>query len=341
MSDRFDQYYMLQTQAKKMEQAGNTHKAIELYTQIVTGFQPYDDFAFDRLSVLLEKSYKVAESTAICEKAIEKIKNGDIKGDIHKFEERIKRLSNKAQAVVPSEKTIKEKEVVNFHVPLLKHFKGIYALMSYALYGLALAVSLPDHWLRFVVIFLFFGFIDYLISGLFKLVQNKRAFITMTISLLFLASAIFSSLQLPEVKELIMLKENVTDAESETLVKESAGIIIEDPDAPLIDEELLEKARKTIELEPSYENCRLSATSNTVEMALTVKAGTSQEEAERLFKKFGRNLSALAAEKGTTPPSDGNYGSLYEIYTLNFTATDTFDAVVLTGTLHDNKVTIQ
>lgn len=341
MADRFDQYFMLQTQAKKMEQTGSNAKAIELYTEIISSYQPYDDFPYDRLSILLEKNNNVSESIAVCGKAIEKIKAGDIKGDAAKFEDRIKRLSGKVQANESSEKIIKEKEVVDLHLPLLKTMKGPKVILSLVLYAIALAVSVPDHLLRFVVIFLFFGFIDYLTDALLKLTKDKRAFITLSIALIFLISAFMTSLQLPEVKELIELKENQQPTETETIVKESAGTVVEDPDAPLIDEALLEKARKTIELEPAYEKCVLSATSNAIDVALTVKAGTSAEESERIFKKLARNISSLASAKGTTAPNDSHYGSLYDSYTLSFTATDTFDTPVLAGSLHKNKLSIQ
>lgn len=341
MADRFDQYFMLQTQAKKMEQTGSTVKAIELYTEIISNYQPYDDFPYDRLSILLEKNHNAAESIIICEKAIEKIKNSEIKGDSAKFEDRIKRLIPKVQNTDATTKPLREKEVVDLHLPLFKEMKGTKALLSLSFYAVAFAFSVPDHWLRFVVIVLFFGFLDYLCFALINITQAKRTLITLSISLVFLIATLFASLQLPEVKELIALKENTQATESETIVKESAGTVLEDPDAPLIDEALLEKARKTIELEPAYEKCALSATADTIEVNLTVKASTSTEEADRIFKKLAKNISALASQKGTTAPSDGQYGSLYETYTLNFMAIDTFDTPVLSGSLFKNKFTIQ
>jgi tetratricopeptide (TPR) repeat protein len=341
MADRFDQYFMLQTQAKKMEQTGNNAKAIALYTEIISDYQPYDDFPYDRLSILLEKNHSISESIIVCEKAMEKIKNSDIKGDSAKFEDRIKRLTSKVQETASTTKVSREKEVVDLHMPLLKEMKGIKALLSLCLYAGAFAFSVPNHWLRFVVIILFFGFLDYLFYALLKMAQSKRALITFSIALVFLIATVFASLQLPEIKELIELKENTQATESETIVKESAGIIIEDTDTPLIDEALLEKARKTIELEPAYDKCALSATANTIDVNLTVKASTSSEEAERIFKKLAKNISALASQKGTTAPSGSQYGSLYETYTLNFMATDTFDTPVLSGSLFKNKFTIR
>ncbi len=341
MSDRFDQYYLLQNQAKKMEQSGNIQKAIELFSEVITSFQPYDDYAFDRLSVLLEKSQKFSDSIEVCNKAIDKIKSGDIKGDAHKFEERLKRLQEKKPTPDATEKVIREKEIVHLHLPFLSQIKGIKGIVGLALYAGAFALSVPDHWLRFLAIVLFMGFIDYFISTLSNFVQNKRTLITMTICLVFLTGALYASYHLPEVKELIALKENEKETSTETIVKESAGTVVEDPDAAIIDDVLLEKARKTIELEPAYENCQLSANENTVTIELIVKAGTSADEAERIFKKLAKNIGSLAAEKGPTPPSDGNYGGVYDTYTMQFSAIDTFDTLLLEGSLHKSDLVIK
>lgn len=342
MSDRFDQYYMMQTQAKKSEQLGNENKAIDLYLEIVNTYSPYDDFCFDRLSVLLEKNGRIKEALHICETAVEKIQNAVIKGDKHKYEERLKRLHDKLLVSTASlKKPLKEKELFELHMPFFRHVSGKGMLYSLALYGLALAISFPNHWLRFVVILLFLGFVDYLIISLINLSKGRSTWINLSLSMVLLAATIFTSLQLPEVKNYIALTEDQKNAQSESMVKESAGDIKEDTDQPLIDAPLLEKARRTIELEPALDSVLMQLNGNTVEIQLIVIPGTEKPEAERLFKKLARNIGALATENGASPPSGDFYGGVYSTYSLDFVAIDTFDTPILKGSLIQTNLSIQ
>lgn len=342
MSDRFDQYYMMQTQAKKSEQLGNENKAIDLYLEIVKTYSPYDDYCFDRLSVLLEKNGRISEAIHICDSAFEKIQNSVIKGDKHKYEERLKRLHDKEKTLTSHTKhPQRDKEDIDLHMPFFRHITGRGTLYSLALYGLVLAISFPNHWLRFIAMLLFLGFIDYLVISLINLSKGRKTLINMTLSLLFLAATVFTSLQLPEVKSYIQLTEDQKNAESQTMVKESAGDIKEDTDQPLIDEPLLEKARRTIELEPVFDSCLLQLNGNKVEITLIVIAGTEKPEAERIFKKLARNIGALATENGATPPSGEFYGGVYNTYSLAFQAIDTFDTLILKGSLINSTLSIQ
>ncbi len=115
--DRFDQFYMMQTQAKGLETKGVKRAALDLYVEIIEDYFPDTDYSFQRAVVLLIECGKVERAKEYCKLAIERIENAEMKGNCAFFERQLLQLdANKAKNKSNERKFLNKIQVYLFNL---------------------------------------------------------------------------------------------------------------------------------------------------------------------------------------------------------------------------------
>lgn len=111
MSERMNELFTLTQKAQKMELI-NEEIALKLYIEIFENYTPKISKTYESAIRLLEKRHRYQEALAICERAIDLIKQQEVSGTVDRFESTQQRLLRKIKELEP--------ELI---VPVKKSFK--------------------------------------------------------------------------------------------------------------------------------------------------------------------------------------------------------------------------
>lgn len=336
MMDKFNEFSMLQNQAKKFEQGGLDDKALEIYLRIVDEYMPNNDYSFDRAAILLEKKYKYSEAIGICKKAIEKIESGDLQGDPEKFQKKIERIQLKAKNDTsfqePAEK--KEPEAFHFGLPGFRSTNKLTMVLGLAYYSLAVFSSYPDQLYIFLFMFALAFVGSYGAELMMKLANKKTCKKAFSVVLISLVIAGYSIAQVPQVK--------VYWDPSGTQLSEGDGSGTGDGTAPAPDTDrlppeipvkYLEAMANTAAKHPGFDNAYALVDMGTVVIDLVVMPGTSQDSIQSIAEDMVRTLGGLMTSENLKGPDDGSFGEVYDFYGVTIEVTDTLQQPVNEGTL--------
>ncbi len=342
MMDKFNEFYMMQNQAKKLEQGGLDDKALELYLKIVEEYLPNNDFSFDRAATLLEKKFKYADAIAICEKALDKIHAGDIQGDADKFQQKIDRMKLKAKKEVDSgpAQGNREPEVFHFGIPGFRATSRLVMVLGTTYYALAAFASYPDQLYTFLFLFSMAFVGSYGAELMMKLSNNKACTKALSVTLVALIIAGYSVAQLPQIKVYWAVNgtEQAEGNGSGDGAGEGTGTGTEEPVdtdriPPEIPDKYLESAAKSAEKHPASDTALITVENGQIHIFLVVKAGTSQESIDGISEEMIRTLGGLMTSENLKGPSDGYLGELYDFYSADIQVTDTLQQAVNEGSV--------
>jgi len=338
MMDKFNEFYMMQNQAKKFEQGGLDDKALELYLKIVDEYLPNSDYSFDRAATLLEKKFKYTEAIAICEKALEKIRSGDVPGDTDKFQQKIDRMKLKAKKDGNSEpaKGNKEPEIFHFGIPGFRTTSKSVMILGSAYYALAAFASYPDQLYTFLFLFSMAFVGSYGAELMMKLSNNRTCTKAFAVTLIALIIAGYSVAQLPQIKAYWDL-EGTQQSEGDG-IGDGTGDGTEEPAdtdriPPEIPEKYLESAAKSAEKHPASDNALITVENGQILISLVVKAGASQESIDAISEEMIRTLGGLMITENLKGPTDESLGELYDFYSVGIQVTDTLEQAVNEGSV--------
>lgn len=344
MMDKFNEFYMMQNQAKKLEQGGLDDKALELYLKIVEEYLPNNDFSFDRAATLLEKKFKYAEAIAICEKALEKIHAGDIQGDADKFQQKIDRMKLKAKKEVDSGSAQgnREPEVFHFGIPGFRATSRLVMILGTTYYALAAFASYPDQLYTFLFLFSMAFVGSYGAELMMKLANNKSCTKALSVALVALIIAGYSVAQLPQIKVYWAVEGtqqsegNGTGEGTEDGTGSGDGTVEpEDTDRipPEIPEKYLESAAKSAQKHPASDTALITVENGQISVFLVVKAGTSQESIAGISEEMIKTLGGLMTSENLKGPTENSLGELYDFYSAEIQVTDTLQQAVNEGSV--------
>jgi len=347
--DKFNEFYMLQNQAKKFEQGGMDDKALELYLKIIGEYLPNNDFSYDRASTLLEKKNRYAEALSVCEKALTLIKAADIQGDAAKFTKKMERIRSKSTADASVHTIVSKKAPEEFHfgLPGFRSHQKLMMVLGALYYALAALAAYPDQPYAFLFLFMLAFFGSYGLETLMKLANGKACTKAAALTLVALAAAGFSASQMPQVQAYWNVDGTQQSEEAgERSEKDGSGPeggSTADPDAdtdreaPEIPTKYLIAAAKAAEKNPASEYADLTVDGTHITMSLIVKPGTSQGEIEAMAAEMTRTLGGLMTSENLKGPDDSSFGELYTFYAATVLVTDTLDQELGSGELMKNE----
>ncbi len=312
--DRFDQFYMMQTQAKGLETKGAKHAALDLYVEIIEDYFPDTDYSFQRAVVLLIEYGKVERAKEYCKLAIERIENAEMKGNCAFFERQLLQLdANKAKNKSNERKFLNKK-----------------ALLTIAVIASSALLSLPNKIYKFIFL-IFLAIIGWLIIEIIKRYRRKISIRPQSVALCVTALiAVGAASQIPPPQwtsffSLAPLSQIAGDqssskndsASGEAAKRESVAISADD----LSD---IKKITLDTLLVKDYD---ISVDGNT--LLLQIKA--KQTASKTALKNYAvRILSELNDYKNQKSHED-RLGDLYKDYTASIICTDMTGKVILRG----------
>lgn len=343
--DRFNEFYMMQTQAKKLEQNGMDDKALELYLKIIQEYAPNNDFSFERAATLLEKKSQYAQALEICEKTIALIESGDLEGDAGKYKARLPRIRQKMAESGATEaaaaKAEAGPEVFKLRIPGLHSDNRILMGIACAYYAIAAFVSYPNeaYYFGFLVGIVFMGSYGWNIQ---RNASAKRRYTkSLTVCILGIALAVYSGLQFPPVKLLIQPPVASSVSEStETGNGSGTGENADPKKMPEIPDAYLEATIKAGEKHHEIEKALVTVSGGNVLVELSVKPDTDPERIKAISDDMLDTLGGLMKSKGLKGPKRDYHGEVYDFYSVSVFAQNELDKKLLNGYMSKGTQTV-
>lgn len=310
MNQIVEQFKLLKT-AKKLEQMGNTDRALELYLELHEKYDPNTSDAYERPAILLERKKRYIEALKLCDDAIEEISNDRVSGTVDKFERRKESILEKmkeAPEVMTSEPSYKF-GIIGFRT---KHkLKMLSAFLVYIfLFLLAFLYSIYFSLAILGLIYTLQFFYDILQK------QAKKTKVVLFILLLFSLSALLVGL--------INIPTAVRDIQLESTDESLEGgenIFQDDEDKPIISQQNIQDAIEIILIEVEVTNANILVNDNTVAFAIELYPGTDKEDAIKIAEKFVEALAhRVADDQNIKAPHFNSLGELYDYYNVLISA---------------------
>jgi len=334
--DRFNEFYMMQTQAKKFEQNGLDEKALETYLKIISEYAPNNDFSFDRAVALLEKKMKFSQALEVCEKTIALIEAGDLDGDAEKYRSRLARIRQKmAESGVAEDSAkagSKEPEEFHFGIPGFRNPNRLIMAVAGFCYAAFAFASYPDKIYIFGFIVGLAFTIAYGWEVLTKLMFQKRFTKALAVCLIGLLIAVYWGIQIPPIK--MMLQPPPVDEAhgNPTDGGNGKGVDVKKQKTPpKIPENYLTATEKAAEKYHEVDKALASASDGGILFDVVVKADTSPEQCKAIAVDMANTLGGLMTIAQLKGPKDSYYGELYDYYSVTISMQDTMNQTQLSG----------
>jgi tetratricopeptide (TPR) repeat protein len=316
MSDNniIEQFKLLQ-RAKKIESMGNASRALEMYLELHENFEPNTSDAYERPAVLLERFKRYDEAIAMCQKAIEGIKNDTLSGTIEKFEKRIEGIREKLKEE-PAAEDHSSADAYVFHVLGFYQSKKLYKFIFafYYLFAIIISIFFENVFLGLGLITILYA-IRYFIDACSLNIKSKKTLALL--SFLLASLALYSFLQWPQA-----FKGNIIFEETTEALEGGEDIFLDTESIPTITEAHLLAARKEIEKDRAVIESAIIVNGLDVTFGLVLWKATDKKESKALLENFAKYLSDIVAEDNDIKASsDNSFGELYNYYHIYATAT--------------------
>ncbi|MCK8058927.1 MULTISPECIES: hypothetical protein [unclassified Fusibacter] len=316
-NDKFDEFYMKQTQAKNKEKMGRSSEALKLYLDIIENYFPDTDYSFEHAVLLLEKANRLDEAKSICTTALERIKSGEMKGNKFFFETHLLKID---------EKTSSKKSDHHWDIPAF--FKNRPLIVVSVFYLLAaLIYSLPSKIYKFI----FIVFIGVALVVLFELLKSARKSLSIkfqSIALifsLFIAMAAAAQLPPPDWTNFFSLQ-SISEMNTETTIERSVAPN-EDKDSSISSQDV-DTLEAMFESDLVVSELYIEIDDNLISISLYLKPAATTEEAKNAVKSILLELNSI---KGYERPDDNRMGDLYKDYSTQIQVFDSFSNRILRG----------
>lgn len=299
--------FKLYKRAKKLEEMGNTDRALDLYLELHEKYDPNTSDAYERPAILLERKKRYEEALALCEAAIEEINNDRVSGTVDKFNRR-------KESILEKLKEEPKKEIVQ------KNYKfGIIGFRKKK--KLSMLIATLVYLFLILIGFLYSFFFSLTIVGIIYTFQYLYDFLQLPdrktkISLAILLSIatgllIIGAINIPQTVRNIVLESKEASLEG------GENIFKNNDDRPLITETHIEDAIKIITIEIEVKDASIQVSEDSIAFALEIYPATDKEKAIVLSEKFVEALAhRVAQDVDIKAPSFKSMGQLYDYYTV-------------------------
>jgi hypothetical protein len=306
--DRFDEYFLTLTQAKNHEKLGRDAQALEVFLEIIKTYSPDTDYAYERAVILLEKKLNYSKAKEICIQAIEKIKKGDLTGDLDFYESRLNRIDEKLSALVPKAQS-KLPEYLKNHT---------FIALSLGYMAIALILSLPNKFSKFF--FLVFAAISFLlIIEIFKNIKKKLTVKWQSLLLLAFLVATMGAASLIPPPEWTQFLSVGTFTTSTPLTSAPPSTSI--PGSTEMNDDDLSILRNLLDSSYIIADYELYYSDRTMDLIVYLTPAASTDAAKEAIVALLKELNAI---KGFEPGLNDRLGDLYKHYSVSITGYTSF-----------------
>lgn len=331
MSDeRLIEQFKLLKRAKKLEQMGNTDRALDLYLELHERYEPNTSDAYERPAVLLERKKRYQEAFDMCKSAIEEIENDRMSGTVDKFQKRLDSINEK-MAKKPI--TAKKSQTYKFGIIGFRSKnkgKMITSIIFYLIFFI-LGILLKSPYPTLLLIGGVYGitfFVNYI-----QVKEKKNKLTILTALIISLVIVIVSSINLPAAVN------RVLELESSEGQLEGGSEIFKDSDEymPKISSKHIEESIKIIKNEIEVEDANIIVSENTISFALLLLPSTDASKAKDLGEEFIEILAhRVSGDEDIAAPSFDSHGELYDYYSIIIAAGDSTDKAIAKGKKNSN-----
>lgn len=309
--DRFDEFYMKQTQAKAHEKNNLSQKAWALYSEIVSDYFPDTDFSFQRLVILSEKLGKKEQLKEICELAISRIQNGEMRGDMQFFKLHLDKLTSEQTEVSAAQTRPKD-----WQKKLL--FIGYLAI--------AIVLSLPFK-LAKLIFLIAIGISVWLLFEIVKRVREEMTIKWHSIALsASLVALLLASLQIPPPEWTSFFSlQTLSQIGNQSVINQTTSPDEQSP--ATIEDSHLTTLEQMMSNHLLIDHYQIVIKDKQIGLTVYLKASVNADEAKRGVDQI---LSELNSIMGYPAESD-RLGELYQSYTAYIEVYNSFNQLLLTG----------
>lgn len=309
-NEQLMEQFKLLRRAKKLEEMGNTDRALDLYLELHERYDPNTSDAYERPAILLERKKNYQQALEICEKAIQEIEADRMSGTKEKFQKRIDAIHEKLK-----DEPIEVKAVTAYQFHIIGFRSGniqkkILATVFYGLFAVFgfLMKSIYPTLLLIGLLYAFTYFID-----LIKVRDKKYRTIIAVLLLIAIGLTTFAGINLPEaINRVIELQD------SEGQLPGGSEIFDADEDElPEITDTHIQEAIDLIASELEVEEAVIIVNGDVVTFGLKLTPGTDKVKAESLSESFIEILAhRVSQDEGIKAPDFTSHGELYDFYDL-------------------------
>ncbi len=308
--DRYDQFYMMQTQAKGLETKGAKQAALDLYVEIIENYFPDTDYSFQRAVVLLTEYGEVERAKAYCKLAIERIENAEMKGKRAFFERQLTHL--KADRAI---KKSNERKLVTKKT-----------LLRIALVVGSALLSLPNRIFKFIFL-IFLAIVCRLIIEIINRYRHKISFRPQSIALFgaaLIAVGAASQIPPPQWTDFFSLEPLSKIAQNQS-VRSADNTSVTSFNS--IGDEDLKNLKRLTEDNLIAEDFDISVKGSAIILNIQAKETASSDALKSYAMRILAELNAYKDKKS----HEDRLGDLYKDYTAHITCFDSMQKVILRG----------
>lgn len=309
--DRFDEFYMKQTQAKAFEKNNLSQKAWALYSEIVADYFPDTDFSFQRLIILSEKLGKTEPLQEICELAISRIQAGEMRGDLHFFKQRLDKIMSgqtEANATQDNSKSWQKK------------------LLIIAYLTIALLLSLPFKIAKLMFL-IAIGISVWLLIEIIKRVREQMTIKWHSFALSASLIALFlASLQIPPPEWTSFFSlQTLSQVGSGNIINQTTGS--DEQSAATIEDDHLETLDLMMTNHLLIDHYKIVIKDKQIGLTVYLKTSVTANEAKGSVDQILSELNSIMGH----PVQSDRLGELYQSYSAYIEVYDSFNQLLLTG----------
>lgn len=307
--------YKLLKRAKKIEEMGNTERALDLYLELHELYHPNTSDAYERPAILLERKKDYEKALQICLKAVEEIEADRMSGTKDKFLKRIETLQEKLNT---QPKKVLSQTRLDYHFNVIGFRSGntqkkVIAGFFYGFFIL-LSVVMKSIYPGLLLLGIVYG-ITYFIDS-FKVHKKQKTLVILLMILSFSIVAL-ASFNLPAAINNVIEIQSTDDA----LIGGQDIFESDTENIPNITSKHIEEAVALIQSEIEVEEAIILVSDDTVTFGLKLQPSTTREKAEALSESFIEILAhRVSQDENIKAPGLNSLGELYDYYSITISA---------------------
>jgi len=323
-NEQLVEQFKLLKRAKKLEEMGNTDRALELYKELHEKFEPNTSDAYERPAIIFERKKQYKQALDLCNKAIEAIENDKMSGTKDRFQRRIDSINEKLK----NTPVVKEKITYDYTFNVIgfrskNPIKRVISISFYSLFILfgILMKSIYPTILLIGIVYLTTYFVDFFQS------KSKKAIILVAF-IISIAITVFAGLNLPEAINRVIELES-----SEAGLEGGEHIFTDDEDErPVITKTHQDESIEIISSEVEVLEATIIVAEDQVAFGLKLMPDTKKSRAMDLLEDFIEILGhRVSNDEDIAAPNFNSHGELYEYYDLTLAAGSDSGDIVAKG----------
>ncbi len=325
--DKYDEYYLTLTQAKNLEKRGLEAQALETYIKITEDYLPDTDFAFERAVLILEKKLQFSQAMEVCQLALKRIAEEDMRGEVEFYQNRLTKLEEKHKVAVASQKKTEPSAVPQYFK------RSTFFAVATAYILVSALLSLPFKLAKFSFL-IFLAITGLLLIDIIKNLQRQITIKLQSFILVFaLIVTIVSASFVPPPDWTNFFSFDGFSQVSDQSTLENPEPTEEETGDSSVGEADLDKLEALLDKDLIISDYVLSVDGSRMDLTVYLVVGATKDEAKGAISGLLLELNSI---KGYSRPENGDekLGNLYKDLSVSIDVFDSLGARMLRGQLN-------